>query len=53
MDEFRELNEAKELIAAFQRSSGSVGGDCSGILAAVRAKIDAYIRRRNEQRQNV
>jgi hypothetical protein len=53
MDEFKELNEAKELIAAFQRSAGSAGGDCSGVLAAVRAKIDAYIRRKNEQRRNI
>jgi len=50
MDEFKELVEAKELIAAFQRSSGSVNADASGVLLAVRRKIDDYIRRKNEQR---
>ena len=52
MDDFKELNEAKEIIAAFKRSPGSVGGDCSGVLAAVQARIDAYIRRKNAQRRN-
>jgi hypothetical protein len=52
MDKFRELIEAKEIIARFQRSYGSTSGDCSGVLAAVRAKIDEYIRRKNEQ-QNI
>jgi hypothetical protein len=51
MDEFKELTEAKELIAEFQRSIGAVGGDCSGILAAVRAKIDKYIQRKVAQQQ--
>jgi hypothetical protein len=50
MDEFKELTEAKALIAAFQRSNGFSGGDVSGILTAVRKKIDDYIRRKNEQR---
>ena len=52
MDDFKELNEAKEILGVFQRSPGSVGGDCSGVLAAVRAKIDEYIRRKNEQQRN-
>jgi hypothetical protein len=48
MDEFKELREALEQIAAFNRGSGSVGGDCEGILKAVKAKIEAYIRRKSE-----
>lgn len=50
MDEFKELIEAKALIDAFQRSVGSVAGDCSGVLAAVRAKIDKYVERKLAER---
>jgi len=44
MDSFKELTEAKALIADYRRAVGSAGGDCSGILTAVQKKIDEYIR---------
>jgi hypothetical protein len=49
MDEFKELQDALDLIEKFQRSAGSISGDCSGVLAAVRAKIKAYIQRKTGQ----
>lgn len=49
MDQFEELNRAKERINQFFRSSGSVSGDASGVMNAIRADIDAYIQRKIRQ----
>ncbi len=52
MDEFEELRRALKAIADFQQGPGSVGGNCGSVLSTIRGEIEAYIKRKAEQRRN-